>query len=165
MVDAIFTASGRGPQGELDRLWGAVVAGAASGSSQAQQTAQALQSWLAPYEGRMQQQPLDRNVSRQILQRITSSGDRLRAVKRFRFARSPRDNTIDIDNIGSPWWWTTGAPEQTVLAVLSLCPPVAADRCKAAQGDIKALSAAVDRYDYRPDQFVQSLGAIGAKLR
>lgn len=164
MVDAIFAASGRGSAGELGRLWGSVVAGAGSGADQARQAAQTLQGWLAPYEDRLKQQPFERDVTRQILQRITSSADRLRPVKRFRFERSAHANTVDIDNIGSPWWWTTGAPEQTVLAVLALCPPAAGDKCKGAQADIKQLSNAVDRFDYRPEQFTQSLGAVGAKL-
>jgi hypothetical protein len=169
MVEAVFATLFPDQQGTLTGLWNGVSAGTATGADQARERASSADGWLAPYQERIVSRGVDRDATRKILARITGSGETLKRVERFSFSRSPTGNTVRVGSVSAPWWWTTGAPEQTVLAIESLCEP-AFDRksCMGSGGaiekDVRQLLNAVDRFDYRPDQFSQTLGGIRAKL-
>jgi hypothetical protein len=169
MVDAVFATAFPDQQGTLTNLWNGVVEGVNANAERARERAEELARWLTPYEERVLKQGIDRAATRRILARITSSGDALKRVERFAYNRPATGNTVRIGSVSAPWWWTTGAPEQTALAIESLCEP-AFDRksCTAPGGaiekDLRQLLNAVDRFDYRPDQFSQSLGAINGRL-
>jgi hypothetical protein len=166
MVDAVFAVVAPGQRDDLGGQWNGVASGVASSAEVARQRASALESWLAPYEDRIRQQRLDRDAARKILARVTSGGDRCKRIERFFFRRSPTSNVVEVGSVSAPWWWTTGCPEQTVLAIQSLCDPVyGAQRCRGIDPDIDRMLKAVDRFDYRADDFGAALGAIDAKLR
>jgi hypothetical protein len=169
MVEAVFTTLFPDQQGALANLWSGVSAGAGSSSEQARERAAALESWLAPYEERILRQGIGRDATRRMLGHITASGETLKRVERFSFSRSPTGNTVRVGSVSAPWWWTTGAPEQTALAIESLCEPAFERKSCIAPGgaiekDLRQLLNALDRFDYRPDQFSQTLGAIHSKL-
>jgi hypothetical protein len=153
---------------ELAGLWNEVTSSARSSAEQTQQRAAALEQWLAPVEQRITERTVDRDTTRKFLERITSSGEKFKAIRRFSYSRPTTSNVTRIDGIGIPWWYTTGAPEQTILAIQALCEPAFPGKCGAGPGgiqdELRKLLAAVDRFDYRPDQFAQHLGAINKKL-
>ena len=89
-----------------------------------------------------------------MLNRVTSSGDRLKLAERFAFRQSPTSNVLDVDNLSTPWWWTTGGPEQAFLAIRALCRPAVGDaKCDAVRNDLKTMLTAIDRFNYKADQF------------
>ena len=165
MVDAILASVAPGERGALGERWRGVVGASQSSAGAARDRARGLERWLASFEDLVRRQPIGRDATKTILRRLTASADELKRIERFRFSRSPSSNVVAMDNVSSPWWWTTGAPEQTILAIQALCDPAYGARCRAIDGDMNALVRAVDRWDYRPDAFAASLGAIGAKLR
>jgi len=166
MVDTVMAVVFPERRDELVALWNQVTS--ASTAEQATQTAQRLNAWLAPYEGAVMQRGVDREATRKILNRITASGDKVKAIRRFSYSQTGNANVMHIDGVGLPWWYTTGAPEQTILAIESLCTPAFPEKCGAGsagiQDELHKLLAAVDRFDYRPDQFAQQLGALNKKL-
>jgi hypothetical protein len=168
MVEAVMTAVYPERRDELTALWGDVVTAVQSNAEQAREKAGRMDNWLAPYEAAIAKSGVDRDATRKILNRITSSGDKLKGIRRFNYSRPETANVVRLDGVGLPWWYTTGAPEQTVLAIESLCEPAFPGKCGAGPGgiqdDLRKLLAAVDRFDYRPEQFAQSLGAINKKL-
>ncbi len=167
MVEAIFGVAFPGERDALTSRWEGVVAAGGGSAEQTQSRAAALAEWLASYAGGMQRQRLDRAATKAILKRITSSGDALKRIERFSYNRPPTGNTVRVGSTSAPWWWTTGAPEQTFLAISSLCEPAyGAKSCGngAIAGDLRRLLGAVDRFDYKPDQFSQALDAINGKL-
>jgi hypothetical protein len=168
MVDVVMASLFSGQREELAGLWNELASGVRSSAEQAQQRATALEQWLAPFEQRIAERSVDREMTKKFLERITSSGEKFKAIRRFSYSRPPTSNTTRIDGIGEPWWYTTGAPEQTILAIQALCEPAFPGKCGSGpggiEGELRKLLAAVDRFDYRPDQFAQSLGAINKKL-
>jgi len=168
MVDAIMAAMFPDQRDDLAGIWNAVTAGVRSGADQAKQQATRLEQWLAPYEQRIVERKVDQATAKRCLERITASGEKFKAIRRFSYSRPATSNVTRIDNIGEPWWYTTGAPEQAILAIQALCEPAFPGRCGKGPGgiedDLRRLLAAVDRFDYRPDQFAQALSAVRAKL-
>jgi hypothetical protein len=163
MVDAALTGVATGRRDELAGLWNAVVSAVPSSAAGAKQKADALVGWLGSLEGQIGR--IDQDATRRILNRITSSGERLKVAERFAFSRSKTSNVVDVDNLSTPWWWTTGGPEQAYLAIRALCRPAVGDRCDAAKNDLRTMLDAIDRFNYHPDQFAASLAAAGAKLK
>ena len=169
MVDAVFATAFPDQQGALKKLWNGVTEGVNASAERARERAAELERWLAPYEERVVKQGLDRAATRRILAHITASGETLKRVVIFTHTPPPTGNTVRISGVSAPWWWTTGAPEQAALAIESLCEPAFDRKSCAGKGgaiekDLRQLLNAVDRFDYRPDQFSQSLGAINGKL-
>ena len=168
MVDAVMAIVFPERRDELATLWGEVAASAQSNAEQAEQKAGRLDNWLAPYEAAIVQRGIDREMTRKILNRITASGDKLKSIRRFSYNRPETANVVRVDGIGLPWWYTAGAPEQSILAIESLCEPAFPGKCGGGPGgiqdDLRKLLTAVDRFDYRPDQFAQILGAINKRL-
>jgi len=166
MVEVIMASLFPESRDELTRNWSELTDAARSGPEPAQQRATRLVQWLAPYEDRIVERKVDRETTKKFLDRITANGDKYKAIKRFSYSRQASSNVTHIDTIGVPWWYTTGAPEQTILAIEALCEPAYPGKCGAAgiEGELRKLLAAVDRFDYRPEQFAQSLNAIRAKL-
>ena len=168
MVDAVMAIVFPERRDELATLWGEVAAAAQSNAEQAEQKAGRLDNWLAPYEAAIVQRGIDREMTRKILNRITASGDKLKSIRRFSYNRPETANVVRVDGVGLPWWYTSGAPEQSILAIESLCEPALPGKCGSGPGgiqdDLRKLLTAVDRFDYRPDQFAQLLGAINKKL-
>jgi len=163
MVDALTAVVLPDQSGALSGLWGGVTGGVASSPEQAKQRAAALAQWAASAEERVLQRKVDRDAARKILDRLTASGDKFKAIQRFSYGRPASSNVIRIDGIAAPWWYTTGAPEQVILAIQSLCEP-ACGKCGGMEADLRSLLKAVDRFDYRPDQFAQALRAINGKV-
>jgi hypothetical protein len=168
MVETIMTVMLPERRDELAALWGKVTAAVQSSAAQAQQEAARLGDWLAPHESAIAQRGVDREATRKILNRITASGEQLKIIRRFSYSRPETANVVRVDGVALPWWYTTGAPEQTILAIESLCEPAFPGKCGAGAGgiqdELRKLLAAVDRFDYRADEFARHLSAIKAKL-
>jgi hypothetical protein len=162
MVDAVLTGTG-GPRDQLAGMWNAVVGAVPSSPSAAKQKADAMVGWLGSLEGGIGR--VDQAATRRMLARVTANGATAKLAERFGFSRSNTSNVVDVDNLSTPWWWTTGGPEQSYLAIRALCRPAWADRCDAVRGDMKTMLDAIDRFSYKPDQFAASLAAVGAKLK
>ena len=169
MADALLGVAASDRQGELTGLWSGLLSAVRSSAGETQQQAGRLQAAADRDATLLRDRRLDRDTTRKLLGRITSSGDKLKTIKRFSFSRPETSNVLRIEGIDNPWWYTTGAPEQAILAIEALCEPGFAGKCGGGPGgirdDLKRLLTAVDRFDYRPDQFVQALGAINQKLR
>ncbi|MCC6849509.1 MAG: hypothetical protein IT294_13490 [Deltaproteobacteria bacterium] len=163
MVDAVLSGVATGKRDELAGLWNAVAAAVPSSPQAAKQKADAMIGWLGALEGRLD--AIDQSATRRMLARVTAGGDRLKLAERFSFSRSKSSNCVDIDNPSTPWWWTTGGPEQSYLAIRALCRPAWGDRCDVVKSDMRTMLDAIDRFAYKPDQFAASLGAVGAKLK
>jgi hypothetical protein len=111
-------------------------------------------------------QRLDQGETRRLLKGITSSGGQLRNIDRSSFSRAPRSNVLSVSGVSVPWWYTTGAPEQAVLAIGALCDPAyGSATCRALKSERTNLLEAVDRFSYSPEQFQRSLGAINGALK
>jgi hypothetical protein len=164
MVDQILAV--RGGRGSLAGAWGDLVSAAGASADATRQKAQALKGQLAGIDAGLLGKRLDQGETKQLLKGILASGDKLRSIDRFSWSRPPRSNVLSIVNIDEPWWYTTGGPEQAVLAVGALCDPAfGAAACRAITPQRRTLIDAVDRFSYNPDQFVRSLGAISAALK
>lgn len=164
MVDAVLSGVATGQRDQLGGLWNGVVAAVPSSPQAAKQKADAMVGWLGSLEGQIG--TINQDATRRMLNRVTSSGDRLKLAERFAFRQSQTSNVLDVDNLSTPWWWTTGGPEQAFLAIRALCRPAVGDaKCDAARNDLKTMLTAIDRFNYKADQFAASLGAVGAKLR
>lgn len=166
MVDQILAVRNAGARGGLASAWGDLVAAANSSADATRQKAQALKAQLAGIDAGLLGNRLDQGETKRILKGILASGDKLRSIDRFSYSRPPRSNVLSIVNIDEPWWYTTGGPEQAVLAVGALCDPgFGAAACRAITPQRRTLIDAVDRFGYDPDQFVRSLGAISGALK
>jgi hypothetical protein len=166
MVDAIMASLFPDRREAVASAWNGVAAGVRSGAEPAEQAATRLAESLAPYEETLKERKVDREATKRILERLTSSGEKYKGIKRFSYGRPATSNVTRIDNIGAPWWYTTGAPEQTILAIESLCEPAFPGKCGAngIEPELRKLLSATDRFDYKPDDFSRNLSAIKAKL-
>jgi hypothetical protein len=165
MVDQILAVRDAGRRGALAGQWNDLVAAAQSSADAAAAKAQAMKGAIAGLDGQLLANKLDQVETRRLLKGITASGDKLRSIDRFSWSRPPRSNVLAITDIRDPWWYTTGAPEQVVLAVGALCDPAYGAACRNIAGERRKLIDAVDRFNYSPDQFVRSLAAINGALR
>ena len=163
MVDAVLSGVASGKRDELAGLWNGLVAAVPSSQTAAKQKADTMNGWLASLEGQIG--GVDQGATRRMLARVTANGDRAKLAERFGFSRSKSSNCVDIDNPSTPWWWTTGGPEQSYLAIRALCRPAYGDRCDAVKNDMRTMLDAIDRFSYKQDQFAASLSAVGAKLK
>ena len=168
MLEAALPAVRPAAAAELEKRWKSVVAAVASGPTAAQREATALAAWLDPLADSFGRPVITQAQSRAVLKNLVAQAPALGRIKRFRKTQntSSASAVLRLDAIESPWWWTTGAPEQTCLAVDALCRPALGDeRCNAADGAIGKMFAAVDRFDYDERKFVASLRAVGKALR
>lgn len=168
MVDNVMAVAFPERRDELAAQWSELTAAVQNNAEQAADKARRLSSWLAAYEPTIVQRGVDHEATRKILSRITANGDKLKGIRRFSYSQPENANVLRVDGVGLPWWYTTGAPEQTILAIESLCEPAFPGRCGSGPGgiqdELRKLVAAVDRFNYRPDQFAQQLSAINARL-
>ncbi|MBI3782234.1 MAG: hypothetical protein HY270_02415 [Deltaproteobacteria bacterium] len=167
MVTFIVAALLPARQSDISSQWNDVVAAVHTGAAQAEAKATRFVETLATISSQLSEHRLDQEGTRRILERLTDAGDELKQIKRFGYTRQPRSNVADIDNIGTPWWYTTGAPEQAILAIESLCEPALPGRCNGPKGidtELRQLLTAANRFDYRPDAFAQALRAVHARL-
>ena len=166
MVDQILAVRNASRRGALASQWSDLVGAASSSADATRQKAQALKGALAGLDGDLLGNRLDQGETRRLLKGITASGDKLRSIERFSWSRPPRSNVLSIVNIDEPWWYTTGGPEQAVLAIGALCDPAyGAATCRGITAQRRTLIDAVDRFNYNPDQFVRSLNAINGALK
>ncbi|MBI3767858.1 MAG: hypothetical protein HY271_05090 [Deltaproteobacteria bacterium] len=170
MVDIITQIVFPESRGELDRLWTDLTTALPDSADETQRQSERLEQWLVPQERRLSEHVLDQVTTRRLLDRITSSGNRLKTIElNDHTSLIDKSSVTRIDNIGEPWWYTTGPPEQTIMAIEALCEPAFPGRCAAGPGGIEPelreiLNAVDDRLHYRPDQFGNALNSIRAKL-
>lgn len=166
MVDQVLAVRNAARRGSFASAWSDLVGAAGSSADATQQKAQALKAQIAGLDGELLGNKLDQAETRRLLKGITASGDKLRSIERFAYSRPARSNVLSITNIDEPWWYTTGGPEQAVLAVGALCDPAyGAATCRGITAQRRTLIDAVDRFNYNPDQFVRSLSAINGALK
>ena len=151
-------------KGELDSRWNNVVRGVGAGAGAARESAEGLAQWLDAYGNTLAKKSIDRDTTMKLLRRIVSGGDDLKDIERFQYSQPKESNVLRLSNIDTPWWYTTGAPEQASLAVVALCQPSFDKRCGTIDKELDALYAAVDRTRYDPAQFAAALGAVRRKL-
>lgn len=151
----------------LGERWRALEKAVASGRRPTVQRAEELSAWLDPIADRLRTPRVSRTEARKVIEGITSRANSLGRVKRFSKTqdKSSRAAVLSLRNIESPWWWTTGAPEQACLAIDALCRPALGDsRCSAADARIGKLFEAVNRFDYDERSFVRRLDEVGSAL-
>lgn len=165
MVDQILAVRDAQRRSSLASQWNELVAAARSSADGARAKAQAMKASIAGLDDRLLANRLTQAETKRLLKGILSSGERLRSIERFSWSRPPRSNVLSISNIGEPWWYTTGAPEQAVLAIGALCEPAFGAACRNITAERRRLVAAVDRFNYSPEQFVRSLNAINGALK
>ena len=168
MVEVILASMFPDVREELSKRWGEILEAVRSSADATQRSASGLAQWLGPYADRIRERTVDRDTTKKFVDRIAANAGRYKTIKRFSYSRAPSSTAVHLENIGVPWWYTTGAPEQTILAIEALCEPAFPGRCGAGpagiEGELRKLLAAVDRFEYKPEQFVQSVEAIRAKL-
>lgn len=170
MADAVFAVAFPAARGELNTRWSGLVAAAGSEPAATRDRASALAQWLGGFQQQLARNGIDQAATRRILSDLTAAGEVLKKVERFAWSRPPGVNVLRIDNVDLPWWHTTGAPEQAILAIEALCAPAFPDRCTGGagfgviDGELRQLLAAADRANYQPDRFAAALDAIHRKL-
>ncbi|HEY2773688.1 MAG TPA: multiheme c-type cytochrome [Candidatus Binatia bacterium] len=171
MSDVILSVLLPGEKGALAAAWSQLQSSADSDRKLAAQRAGELGAMAADYSRRIAAKSVTRADAQALLKRITASGATLKAVRRFSHSSSPSSNVESESEPSLPWWYTTGAPEQTVLSIEALCNPafdsIGIDRCSGSQGiepELRRLGEATDRFHYDPEQFAKSLGDIHHKL-
>lgn len=165
MVEALLKGRDPGKAGQLAGAWQALVAASGQSPAATREKAQALLGTIAGLDGSLLASPLSKDATKQLLKRITASGDQLRKIERFSFAREARSNVVDITGIELPWWYTTGGPEQAILAIGALCEPGwDAAKCRSLTPERKALLGAANRFSYDPAAFARALAAVNGKL-
>ena len=165
MVEQILAVRAPDRKASLTSQWNGVMSAARSDPAVTQQKAKALADTASGLADSFLAQRLNQSETRRLLKGITSSGATLRAIDRSAFSRASRSNVLTLSGVDLPWWYTTGAPEQAVLAIGALCDPAyGAGVCRGLKDERKSLLGAVDRFSYSPDQFQKNLGAINAKL-
>jgi len=171
MAELIFAVKFPQARGELGSRWSALSAAAGSDAAATLEKAAALSGWIGGFEQQVARDGVDKEEARRFLSALTAAAATLKPIERFTWARRPGSNVLRIDGIELPWWYTTGAPEQAILAVEALCPPAYPDRCTGGAGfgvidaEIRQLLEATDRANYQPDKFAAALGAIQRKLK
>ena len=163
MVDALLAVSIPDERADLTRLWDQLTAAVAVSPEAARDEATNLENWCPPMERRVAETTVDRDATRQILALLTSSGQRLKDIRRFDYQLPKDSNVTRIYAIGTPWWYTTGGPEQVVMAIESLYGPACGTHA-AIDDDLRTLAQEVDRFYYRPEPFLQTLRKIDRKL-
>ncbi|MGH3638245.1 MAG: hypothetical protein ACRDUX_04355, partial [Mycobacterium sp.] len=104
-------------------------------------------------------------ATRRMLQALLASGPTLGAYRSFSHGRQPGSNVERVGNVDVPWWYTTGAREQTALGIQALCVPAFDEKaCAAIFPELKRLIGAIDREDQDRAAFNAALNAIRAKL-
>jgi hypothetical protein len=152
-------------KGALTGRWSSLEAAVRSSASAAQQQANDLRAWLAPFESRIVAAPPDRAAARRMLQALLTQGGALPAYRTFSHQRQPRSNVERVGNVDLPWWYTTGGREQTALGVQALCVPAFdLKTCNGIFPELKRLVEAIDRDDQDRTAFNAALNAIRAKL-
>ncbi len=165
MAEIAFGALFPDAQGTLTSRWSALRGAVGSSASNAQQQADGLADWLAPFAARIGEKAADQTATRQMLRRILDEGPRLSGYEVFSHTRPPGSNVLRLQHVELPWWYTTGAREQTALAIQALCPPAfGAEKCRTIFPDLRKLVDAINRSEQQPAEFAAALGAIKAKL-
>jgi hypothetical protein len=165
MVDILMATLLSGDKAQLDGKWGSLKAGVSSSAESAQQRANDLGNWLKGVEGQLMQRGISQAETRSILKRVTATGQGYQPAPHFVYSRPPKSNVLTVSGVEHPWWYTTGPPEQAVLAVLALCPPGFGNaKCRAIDGDITTLVRAADRINFDQGKFAGALRSIGARL-
>jgi Cytochrome c554 and c-prime len=166
MVDVLLETVFSGQKGTLDGKWSSLKAGVASSAEAAAQRAGDLREWLAQFETQLMQRGISQEETRAILKRVTVAAQGFQPAPHFVYSRPPGSNVLAVGGVEHPWWYTTGPPEQAVLAVLALCPPGFGNaKCKAIDGDITTLVRAADRINFDQGKFSGALKSIGATLK
>ena len=165
MVEIVMGVLFPDAKGALAARWNDLEAAVRSSATAAQQQATDLRAWLTPFEARIVKSPPDRAAARRMLQQLLASGATLGAYRTFSHGRQPRSNVERVGNVDLPWWYTTGAREQTALAIQALCVPAFDDEtCAAIFPELKRLVESIDRDDQDRAAFNAALAAIQAKL-
>jgi hypothetical protein len=164
MTDVILSTLSPGAQAQLAAHWQEVLGGVSSNAATASQKATELREWLAPFEEQLLARAADQKAQA-LLCRMASGGPDVGRVRRFAFTRPPNENVLRLQEIGLPWWYTTGTREQIALGIQALCPPAfGIARCATITPDLRNLVAAANRADSDPAEFATALGAIKTKL-
>jgi Cytochrome c554 and c-prime len=165
MVESLLRERDPGRAGQLAGAWQALNAAAQQSPEATKQKAQGLLGVLAGLDTSLLANPLSRDATRNVLKRITASGEQLKGIERFSYNRPETSNVVSIAKIEYPWWYTTGGPEQAILAIGALCEPGwSADTCRALVPERKQLLRAADRFAYDPAAFAAALAAVNRKL-
>jgi hypothetical protein len=168
MADVIVGVLGSDARDDLATRWKHLLSAVDTSPDATRGAAAQLAELAAQLEGRVAAQRVDQAATRRLLDGVTSGGDRFKTIERSGFTRPPTSNVLRLSDVGQPWWYTTGAPEQAILAILSLCEPAFPGKCGGGPGgiepELKALLAAVDRFNYDPVKFAQPLAAVRRKL-
>jgi hypothetical protein len=165
MLEALLRDRDAGKAGALAGAWQALVAASAQSPAATKQKAQALLGVLSGLDQSLLASPLGKDATRSLLKRITASGEQLKRIERFDYGRPERSNVVSIGGIQYPWWYTTGGPEQAILAIGALCEPGwDAEKCRSLTPERKQLLRAADRFSYDPAAFAAALAAVNRKL-
>jgi hypothetical protein len=165
MLEALLRDRDAGKAGALAGAWQALVAASAQNPEATKQKAQALLGVIAGLDQSLLASPLGKDATRSLLKRITANGEQLKRIERFSFGRPERSNVVSIGGIQYPWWYTTGGPEQAILAIGALCEPGwDAAKCRSLTPERKQLLRAADRFSYDPAAFAAALAAVNRKL-
>jgi len=165
MVESLLREREAGRAGQLAGAWQALNAAAQQSPEATKEKAQALLGVLSGLDTSLLASPLSRDATRNVLKRITASGDQLKGIERFSFNLPETSNVVSIAKIEYPWWYTTGGPEQAILAIGALCEPGwNAETCRSLVPERKQLLRAADRFAYDPAAFAAALAAVNRKL-
>jgi hypothetical protein len=164
MVQIVMGTLFAGQQGDLAGLWRNLDGAVSSSAGAARDRANALASFLEPYESSIAKRKVTQDETRKMLRQITANTDQLSVNPRFSFNPSPNTNVLQVTRIEIPWWYTTGPVEQTVLGIQALCEPAFAAKCRSIDGDLRTMAHAADRFNYNQGAFIGALGAIQKKL-
>jgi hypothetical protein len=166
MVDILFGTVFSGQKGTLDGKWSGLKSGVSSSAGAAEQRAKDLREWLTQFESQLMQRGISKEETTGIFRKVTAAGQSFRPAPHFEYSRPAKSNVLRVTGVEHPWWYTTGPPEQAVLAVLALCPPGFGEaRCKAIDGDINTLVRAADRVSFDQAKFAGALRSIAGKLK
>jgi len=176
MADVVLAVVAPAERGALASAWSKVLAAARSDAEQTQRAAAELGSLASTYEGQLIDRRFGSDSARNMLKLITSSGESLRRTRSFAHQRDkdPKDPPVELLTEASlPWWYTTGAPEQAVMAIMALCGPAFdasgdSGKCgpppKGISADWENLVRVTNRFDFNPEKFKFWLAAINGKL-
>lgn len=165
MLEALLKERDGAKASQLAAAWQALVEASSQSPAATREKAQALLGVIAGLERSLLAKPLGKDATKQVLRRITASGDQIRKIDRFSYSRPARSNVVGVSGVDLPWWYTTGGPEQAILAIGALCEPGwDAAKCRSLTPERKALLRAADRFSYDPAAFARALAAVNGKL-